>query len=447
MSFQKFQLKRILIYIRSSLWFVPSLLTLGALALATMLIELDLRFYDGIRERLPQLLITEPEGAHSMLSAIGTSMATVAGVVFSITIVALTLTSTQFSPRVLRNFMRDRSNQIVLGVFVGVYIYCLIVLKTISGGDTPFVPSLAVLAGLLSAIVAMGFFIFFIHHISTAIQASEIAAAITRETLIAIERVFPEHGKFPHPCRSQLTEPPPTTEWRAISSTEMGYIQTVDEDALFAFACKYQTIVRMEYGIGDFVGPGRPLISIVSKHPIDDTLVKHTNKLFAIGSYRTIEQDISFGIRQLVDISLKALSPSVNDTTTAVTCIEHLTVILARSSQRCVPRPYRCENDELRVINQSILFEDLVSLTYRQILDHAYSNAELITQLFRSIERVIQSTTRPAYLVTLQKWAELIASTSRDHLSNPHARHRVEEHYRNVQLALAHHQINHEGRI
>lgn len=436
MTFQKFQLRKIFIYIRSSLWFVPTLLTLGALVLASALIEIDIRFYDPLREHLPQLLITEPEGAHSMLSAIATSMATVAGVVFSITIVALTLASTQYSPRVLRNFMRDRANQFVLGVFVGVYIYCLVVLKTISGGEESFVPLVAVLVGLLSAIVAIGFFIFFIHHISTAIQASEIALAITAETLTAIDHLFPpkpEHqGNVDEGKLRALSE----ISWKAIPSHEIGYIQSVDEEALFTLACRHQTVLRMEYGIGDFVGCGRPLLSIATEGTVTEKIIKETGKIFAIGSYRTIEQDISFGIRQLVDISLKALSPSVNDTTTAVTCIEHLTIVLSRAAQRCTPNPYRYENGELRVLRQEISFEDLVSLSYRQMLDHAYSNAELVTQLLRSIERIVQNTSRSAYLAILRKWADLIESTAKPHLSNSHAQRRVEEHYRNVLLAF-----------
>ena len=126
-----------------------------------------------------------------MLSTIASSMITIAGVVFSITIVALALASTQYTPRVLRTFMRDRASQAVLGVFVGIYIYCLLVLRTISN-DGGFIPALAVSGGVVLAIIGVGVLIFFIHHIATVIQASEIIAAIAHETTAAVERSFPE---------------------------------------------------------------------------------------------------------------------------------------------------------------------------------------------------------------------------------------------------------------
>lgn len=433
---RRFQLAKLIIYIRSSLWFMPALLTLGAITLAAVLIEVDIRLYDTLRERLPQLLITEPEGAHSMLSAIATSMSTIAGVVFSVTIVALTLASSQYSPRLLRNFMRDRANQIVLGVFVGVYVYCLMVLKTIrSGDDISFVPSIAVLVGLLSAMVAMGFFIFFIHHISTAIQASEIAAAITHETLATIDRTFTSQSRATH------EEPPINTHsdciWQSVPSNQIGYIQSVDNDALFSLACECKTTIRMEHKIGDFVGTGQVLVSILQDEAPAKEVIDEVNHFFAIGSYRTIEQDIAFGLRQLVDIALKALSPSINDTTTAVTCIEHLTVLLSHCTQRLLPQACRYDKNLLRVMFRSIHFPDLVDLSYRQILDNSLSNAEMIAQLLRSIERVAQSTDHLPHLAELKKWAVTIEEASRGHFSNPQAQRRVAEQFSRVQASLS----------
>jgi uncharacterized membrane protein len=435
MRFLFFRFQKILIHVRSSLWFVPTLLSLGAVLLAAVLIEIDIRYYEAIRDRLPELLITQAEGARGMLTAIATSMATVAGVVFSITIVALTLASSQYSPRVLRNFMRDRTNQIVLGVFVGVYIYCLLVLKTISSGQDAFIPSLAILGGLLSAIAAIGFFIYFIHHISTAIQASEIAANVAQETLATIDRLFPEKEENSHADKEAL-DLLREKAGQCVPSSGLGYIQHVDVKALIAFACKRNTVIRMENGIGNFVGLGRPLVSIMQDHPLDDRSVEEINQMFAIGTYRTIEQDIAFGIRQLVDISLKALSPSLNDTTTAVTCIEHLTVVLSRCAERPMPSPYYYEKGKLRLIVQQISFEDLVSLSYRQILDSASSNTELVAQLFRSLERVAHSTSTPSHLIALKSWVAIIEEVSRECIRSPHAQRRIQEHYRNAEVAF-----------
>ncbi len=168
---------------RSSFWFVPALMVLDAVVLATVLITVDATVDLHAVERWPLVFGAGAAGARGLLTAVAGSMITVAGVVFSITLVALSLTSSQYTSRVIRNFMRDRVNQIVLGVFVGIFAYCLVVLRTIHGGDEgAFVPALAVLAGLILAFVGIAFLIYFIHYISMSIQASSIIArAATRD--------------------------------------------------------------------------------------------------------------------------------------------------------------------------------------------------------------------------------------------------------------------------
>jgi uncharacterized membrane protein len=158
---------------RSSFWFVPAVIVLDAVALATLLITLDANIDLHVVERWPLLFGAGADGARGLLTTVASSMITVAGVVFSITLVALTLTSSQYTSRVIRNFMRDRVNQVVLGVFVGIFAYCLVVLRTIRGGDEGgFVPTLAVLGGLILAFIGIAVLIYFIHYVSTSIQAT-----------------------------------------------------------------------------------------------------------------------------------------------------------------------------------------------------------------------------------------------------------------------------------
>jgi uncharacterized membrane protein len=174
--------------LRSSLWFLPALLLILAIVLALSLMTIDASIdHGGLSETLPRVFGAGAEGSREMLSAIATSMITIAVVAFSITIVALSLASSHSTSRILRNFMRDRANQTVLGTFVGIYVYCLIVLRTVRGGDSPFVPSFAVLL----AIVGIGCFIFFIHHIAASIQAESIIKSAADETRLAIDRLFP----------------------------------------------------------------------------------------------------------------------------------------------------------------------------------------------------------------------------------------------------------------
>jgi uncharacterized membrane protein len=178
--------------VRSSFWFLPALLLAGAIALALLLIEVDTRLAPDVFARWPRLFGTGADGARGLLGVVAGSMISVAGVVFSITLVALSLASSQYTSRVLRHFMRDRANQSVLGIFVGIFAYCLVVLRTIRGGDEGgFVPALAVLVGLLLGLVGIAVLVFFIHHISASIQASQILATVAEETLAVLDRLYP----------------------------------------------------------------------------------------------------------------------------------------------------------------------------------------------------------------------------------------------------------------
>jgi uncharacterized membrane protein len=406
------QAQKLFIYLRSSLWFVPFLIIFGSIAMAIGLVEIDQIFDKQLRQWSPRIFAIEAEGARSMLSAIAGAMATVAGVVFSITVVALTLASSQYTSRVLRNFMRDPVNQVMLGVFIGVYLYCLFVLRTISGGNGGFVPSLAVIAALLATIFASCFFIFFIHHISSTIQASEMANAITRETLEAVKLLCPERGCEDSDDGNGL-DLAPDLKWYGIPASEMGYIQGVDTDALLEFACKQGTIVRMECHIGDFVSRDQPFASLALRQPPNDDLIKPLNEIYAVDTYRTIDQDAAFGIRQLVDMSLKALSPGINDTTTAVTCIEHLSVILNRCARGQIAPKYRYRDNQLRVIVARHDFAYLIALAFRQILENAEGNTEIMLRLLSAVGKIARATSESRHLDVLKRQVDAIEETSR----------------------------------
>ncbi len=201
---------------RSSFWFVPALMVVDAVVLAILLITLDTSLDLHLAARWPLLFGAGAAGARGLLTTVASSMITVAGLVFSITLVALSLTSSQYTSRVIRNFMRDRVNQWVLGVFLGIFAYCLVVLRTIREGDEgAFVPTLAVLAGLILAFIGIAVLIHFIHHIATTIQASSIVATAAQETLAAVDHLFPE-------ALGDMTRRTPAATWRARSPGRPG---------------------------------------------------------------------------------------------------------------------------------------------------------------------------------------------------------------------------------
>lgn len=380
------QIWKIWTRLRSSLWFVPGLITVGAVILAMALIEIDAHVPASIIERYPRLFGAGAEGSRGLLSAVASSMITVAGVVFSITIVALSLASSQYTSRILLNFMRDRMNQLVLGVFVGIFAYCLMVLRTIRGEPNPFVPALAVAFGFVLALVGIGFLIYFIHHIAASIQVSSILGAIHRETLDAIDRLFPEELAESE-VLSQEAEPlAPSIAWKAMYCSCTGYIQSVDFQRLFQLAREEQLVIRMDRGVGDFVAESTRLGWIEACGQAREELSSKLEACYSIGKQRTIEQDPGFGIRQIVDIALKALSPGVNDTTTAIMCVDYFTAILVRLAGRDIPSSQRCEEGQLRVVACGPSFKSLVDSAFQQIRQNAAGNVAVLRKLLNALE-------------------------------------------------------------
>lgn len=374
----------------ATLWFIPAMLTMGGALLGLFLVAFDY-YFDTRLDSFSKFWEVQPSGARDMLAVVAGSMMTVAGTVFSITIVALTLASTQFSPRILRNFMRDSGNQIVLGVFVGIFAYCIIVLRTIREGATEgsnFVPTAAVAVGVVLGLVGIGFLIFYIHHVGTSIQATSIISQIAKETVYEIETNYLSVYD-PKQYDAQIIAGLPAMNWQKIPSAETGYVQNADTLALIQLAEKYDLIVQMRRRIGEFTVKGLPLLQIVPKNAdftVDENLFAEFNEAYDIGDFRTVEGDIAFGIRQLVDIALKALSPAVNDTTTAISCIDYLTAIMVCLASRPSPPPLQFVNEKLRLVNNPQRFEDYFDLALNQLRQNSAGNVAIILRLLNLVE-------------------------------------------------------------
>ncbi|ADJ29417.1 DUF2254 domain-containing protein [Nitrosococcus watsonii] len=398
--------------LRESLWFIPTCIVIGAIILALGLIELESAVErKQLAEHWPRVFFgADAEGSRTLLSAIASSMITVAGVTFSITVVALALASNQYTSRILRNFMRDRANQTVLGVFVGVFVYCLLVLRAIRGGDEGiFVPALAVFGALVLTLVAIGFFIFFIHHIAASIQATSIIESAAKETLQAIDRLFPEEiGKaIVERVDADLT----IQAWVTIPAQQSGYIQGIDTEALLDIACAQDILVRMEKKVGDFVIEASPLVSVAGKPP-DDEFIGELEAVYNINGKRTVEQDVAYGIRQIVDVALKALSPAINDTTTAIICVDFLGVILARLIGRHIEKTYRSDSGRLRLIARGPTFSQLLAEACDQIRQNAEGNVAVLTRLLQHLETLTKLTADTQRHQVLRQQAAVVIETA-----------------------------------
>jgi len=412
------KLKQILSDLRASLWFVPGVMIIFAIALALILIEVDSHINAEWLADYPRLFGLGADGSRGMLTAIASSMLTVAALAFSLTLSAISQASAQFTPRIFRNFMRDRANQFVLGYFVSVFAFCLLVLRTIRGGDEiKFVPSFAVLTGLALAVGGVLVLIFFIHHIADSLQITTILENIALDTKKSIDKMFPQElgdaaSEDEKETAHKIEE---VKNWKNIPVQNAGYVQNVDTDGLLEYAAQNDILIKMRRGIGQFAGSGATIAEIAPdaetterESTVDENTIEEINNFFTLDRHRTIEQDVGFGIRQIVDIALKALSPGINDTTTAVECIDNLSEILGTIARRQFPARIRSKSDVPRVIVAAPDFQEYVETAFDQIRLSGKGNFAIFERLLSAIIFVAQSVNDKTRRRALEKQIELI---------------------------------------
>jgi uncharacterized membrane protein len=379
------------------------------------------------------------DGARSLLGSVAGSMISVAATAFSITIVALQLAASNFGPRLLRNFMQDTGNQIVLGTFIGTFIYCLFVLRTIHGegdGYEQYVPQLSVTVGTFLAIISISVLIYFIHHASTIIQASHVIENVSEDLHSAIKRLFPErigHGEPEH--RQGIEEIPMSFEKEAlpIRANSTGYLQAIDDEELMEIACKHNLLIRLKIRPGKFLIQGSDLALVFPGKKVNKKLTKQINDAFILGKERTEQQDIEFPIDQLVEIALRAISPGINDPFTAIRCIDRISAGLCHLVQRDFPSPYRYDkNKKLRFIAEGVNFKGLVDRAFNQIRQYGKSDAGVIIRLLEAIATIATYTNNSKYQASLRHHADMILQDSREGLSQEQDRKDVEESYYQV---------------
>ncbi|MEX0894065.1 MAG: DUF2254 domain-containing protein, partial [Gemmatimonadota bacterium] len=342
------KLKELWKQVMDSLWLVPGLLTVSAVVLAVLLMRVDSMLVGGELARdMWWLFGGTAQGGREVLSVIAASIITVTGVVFSITIVALQLASTQLSPRVLRSFMADRPTQVVLGVFIGTFTYALLVLRAVRqpGEEIDgFMPSASITGAVVLMLVSIGFLIFFIHHVARAIQAGALVDRVTRETHEVIRRLFRPLGEESDERPADVIPPEAPAVVRV---REAGYILRIDEQDAAAEAAGHAPplTVGMERKVGDFVLPGEPLFSVWPAAALDDDLADGLRENVVLGPERTPHQDVAYGIVELVDIAVKALSPGINDPNTAVVVIDRLSELYHALAQRALGPVVRRQED------------------------------------------------------------------------------------------------------
>lgn len=398
---------------RESFWFLPALMTAGAVALSFVTVELDDKLtWSGLGNG-PFGNVASADGARTLLATIAGSMITVASLTFSITIASLSLASSQFGPRLMRNFMRDTGNQVVLGTFIATFAYCLLVLRTVKGTEgIAFVPSVSMVVAVLLAMSSLAVLIYFINHISMSIQATRIIATIGQDLSEIIDRLYPDKRTEEDDLGFEEDQNwEPEGESRRIYSRRSGYILRVRYGDLVDIARESDVVINMPHHAGQFVPKGAMIAEVfASAAPGEDE--EFNGKVLdaiALGNERVAGRDIEFFIDQLVEIATRALSPGINDPFTAMACIDQLGASLRLLSERKLPAPnHRDEDGRVRVHARSQTYEGAVGAAFNLIRQYGQTSAPVSMRLMETIAVLAEYAPDPEHRETLLMHARMV---------------------------------------
>jgi uncharacterized membrane protein len=412
---------------RTTLWVVPSLLVVVAALLFVVTFEIDLAAYHH-RLTLPFWIRTGSADAdRQVLIAIAAAVITVIGVVFSITILALTLASQQFGPRMMRNFVRDLGNQVTLGVFVGTFVFSVLSLGSIStaaSGD--FVPHLSTSVAEALLLVDMGVLIYFIHHIAKSIQLPEVIAGIADDLMKSIDAEFPDRvdgPKYVPPKHAGKSVPElmhlVEEHGAVVPSQVSGYIQYVGYSQLIDIATRTDSFIRLEHRPGHYLGKRRALAKVYPREAASE-VSRALSKAHVTGPHRTLVQDPVFAIDQLVEIAIRALSAAVNDTFTALTCIDWLAAGLSEISGRVLDEGvYRDASGKVRLIEFDPSYARMVNRAFDKIRQAASGMPAVLIRLVDSIGSIMLDTKTPEQRAVLRRQADMVLRLSEGTVREP----------------------------
>jgi uncharacterized membrane protein len=403
--------------VKVSLWFVPTIMALGAILLSWLLGLLD--------ERVPNLLLNNSklflsgsadEMRSAMLNIAGTVLAT-AGVVFSLLTLPLSTVASQFGSRLLRIFLRDRTTQVVLGMFVATFTYCLTTALSIPNIQTQAgAPQITATFGLLLMVLTFASLIILIQHISTMLQAPNIVAAAGRDLLDVVGmETTDEAGESQNLATPADMAIKPLSESAAypLQVHEMGYVQFVDPEIILTLAREKDLVIRMLRKPGQFVRLGEAAALVWPAASIDERLAKSLRRGVQIGSQRTPTQDVEYAINQLVEIAVRAMSPAINDPFTALTCLDYLADGLARyaSSGESSPNFYD-QDGRLRLIFEPADLDELLGAAFNMLRHASCDNASVLLAMLDAIEDISRETKSPEARQELLRHVQLVQAES-----------------------------------
>ncbi|WP_423802498.1 DUF2254 domain-containing protein [Neobacillus sp. SAB-20_R2A] len=378
-------------HIRGSFWYLPALYSLVAFILAILTIRFDffLSARPDILKYVPNLLLSDKGLAQTVLGSISSALLTMTTITFSSILVVLTTFLSNFSPRTLQNFITDHSTQRVLGSFVGGFVYSVILLLLLRETEekTTFLsPSFAILV----TIICLAAFIFFVHHTSNWIQVGHLIFRISSETKKVVEEKYSINETVEVKREEYDFESHEKHDPILIKAPETGYIEVINEAALLEVAVRNNGIIRIEKKQADFVNQGSPLFSVWNM--ADEGLENELSTYFSIGPTRSPYHNVEFGLKKLVEIALRAISPAVNDPNTAVNCIEQIGSILEGLGQKQLPKPLKYDKQgNLRLITKQLLFSDYLYLSFYQIRHYGQEDISIIRAILKALTVIAET--------------------------------------------------------
>lgn len=423
MNFFKTRLMHIAELLSNKFWIIPLICLIAAGLSAYLNISLDKHYFSFNATPLSFLFyFSDPQSIRTLLTTAAGALLGVAGVAFSVTITSLVLASQQFGPRLLRNFMRDTFNQAVIGLFISTFLYCLLIMQFTSDmEDAKFTPVISMLVVLALVVVDLLLLVFYIHHVAASIQADSIISAVYSELTERLDSQFPEADeKSDHlPAADKESFQAGFDEHsKKIRAQVSGYLQAVDEQRLLSLTKDNELAIKVHFRAGDYIMKGSELVSCLG--PDEETVDELSAKIldqFIIGEVRTPEQDARYAIHQLVEVALRALSPSINDPFTALTCINRLGSALAIVMERRFPLShYYDEEGRLRLQLHPYSFTTLLASAFDQIRRNTAHHTEVITGLLDTLQQLATQAHRPGQATAIQEQADAIYMAAKDHI-------------------------------
>lgn len=421
----------------TTFWFVPVLIIISSVLLSAGLVSLDKVI------SIPQegwghfFLVNGPESGRSILSTISGAMISVAGTVFSVTLVALALASSQLGPRLIKNFMYVRLNQIVLGAYVSTYLYCLLILNTIKAGEGySFVPSISILVAILAAIANIILLIIFIHHIAVSIQADNVISDISDLIADQVKTLLPEKLEDASKDEQNIDEEASISGYQKntiIKSSKAGYLQYIDIDNLIDNASKNDALIKLNHRPGSFLVQGEEIGVLYSNKPWEEESLDKIEDQFITGRTKSSQQDLEYSIHQMVEIAARALSPGVNDPYTAIACIDNLTATLCYLTNVKFPSKYRVDDDaQLRVITLELDFDGVLDAAFNQIRQFSRGSTSVIIRLMEALNTILNMATKDNHKKAVIKHAEMVYRHGKNNIKEENDLQDLEERLKKI---------------